>query len=608
MRRSNPPFVLRPRLLPSPTHSAVREAPASWLPEIFGILWLILLAVAIWMHSHVTKQTPIFDAFTYYQKADNFWTAVHAGKWFNPLNIEPTFRPPGTILMSYPLGFTINPRAFYFRSVYLPVFLSFVAVIVLVYEISGNVKSRWRIILTAVLFTSVTLPYHFEYGSAGGFWGLVDGFLAGLAALAAACVWRGTRPRSHILVWSVAACVVSIIAIVVKPSGAFIAAVVGVGWVALGFATVIDSLRSSDRDAQCLRKLSFKLLLGAVIIAIGDAAIVIASLKSGYLSAQSMSYGKGAIALMRQEPFPSNSLLWIYLNISIGRGLIYCTGLALLMCLSVLISHRRSTIALRDLLGIFLCIATLLFGMWFWFVGSAAPSQPRYAVPFFMMAAVWLVPATLRAWELAPRILRLGTAGVMFATVLNLASLLLVPQPAAAWQRFSGVGVTSSFSPTILSAFKRFVADSPDQPTSIYVFSLDTNDAILGSVIDESRLLYPKRQFPSLRRPVDWQRSSTIRINEVEAAATLMFSPQQCAWAPKGNAVATLRDEQAVFTCWADGLTMADGVTVYFSAPTVKMLSVVNSEKFSASLMAMVAAHHWDHDFVVANGLSPQTP
>jgi hypothetical protein len=606
-RKSNPLFVLRLKPVALSERFVVRGALARWLPEICGVGWLILLAGGIWIHSHATKQTPIFDAFTYYQKAYNFWAAVQRGRWFNPLNIEPTFRPPGTILMSYPFGFSIDPRAFYFRSVYFPVLLVFASVIIIVYEVSDDVQSRWRTVLTAMFFTSMTLAYHFEYGSVDGFWGLVDSFFAGLATLAGACAWCGTRARDHILVWSVATCLISVVAIIVKPSGTLVAAVVGLAWVAFGLATVIECHQSSEWQAGRVCWLALRLLLGAGIIAVGDTAMVAASLSFGYLSKQNLAFGQTAIALMRQIPVPTDEL-WLFLNAGLGRGLIYWAGLAVLICASALLSSHRSISTVRYLMAIFVCIATFLFGIWFWFVGSGAPTQVRYVVPFFMMTMVWLVPITLRAWGLAPFILRLGTAVVMFATMFNLALLLLLAHPAGNWQRFSGVGVTSDFAPAVLNAFKRFVAQPADHPRSIYVVSFDTNDAILGSIIDESRLLHPELQILSLRRPIDWQRSATIRVNEVEAADALMVNPKECPWAPKDGNVASLNEEQGVFTCWADGLTAMDGIAVFFAAPTVRLLSVVNPAKFRASLSAMVAAHTWDSTFVLANSPLPKAP
>lgn len=98
--------------------------------EQCGILWLALLAIAIWKHTHVTIQMPIYDSFAYYLKAHNFWEAVRIWQWFNPLDIEPTARPPGTILMSYPLGFDSDPRGFYFRSVYFHNCMLFLSVLI----------------------------------------------------------------------------------------------------------------------------------------------------------------------------------------------------------------------------------------------------------------------------------------------------------------------------------------------------------------------------------------------------------------------------------------------------------------------------------------------
>jgi hypothetical protein len=582
-------------------------ASAARLPEICGLVWLILLAAGIWSHAHATQQTPFYDAFTYYQKANNFWTAVRAGHWFNPLNIAPTFRPPGTILMSYPFGFNIDPRGFYFRSVFFPILLVFAAVIVAAYDATDDARTRWKIMLTAMFFTSVALPYHFEYGSLDGFWGLVDSFLAGVTTLAAACAWRGTRAGGRILGWSVATCLASVVAIIVKPSGTLAAALVGLAWVLFAIATLIEERRASGGQTPGLLRLELRLLLGAGIIAAGDAAMVAASLGSGYLSKQSLAYGQNAIALMRQMPIP-NDQIWLFLTISVGRGLIYWSGLALLICATAILSRRRSLITVRHLMAIFVCITMLLFGFWFWFIGSGAPTQVRYAVPFFMMGVVMLVPVALRAWGLAPFILRLISVILMIATTVNLALLLFLVHPSFAWQRFSGVGVTSDFSPVILVAFKKFVAQSADRQRSIYVVSFDDNDAFLGSIIDESRLLHPELPVLSLRRPIDWQRSATIRINEVETANALMVNPTQCPWAPTDGNATNLNEEQGIFTCWADGLTAADGISVFFEAPTVKLLSVVDAAKFRASLLAMVAVHGWDSKFVVANNPLTMAP
>jgi hypothetical protein len=576
-----------------PQRLAVRRFLLARSPELTGAAWLVLLAYAIWTHTHVTRQAPIYDAFTYYQKADNFWAAVRSGGWFNPLNIQPTFRPPGTILMSYPFGFSINPRPFFFRSVYLPAALLFSAVLIAAYEVQDDLWQRWRTLLTAIFFTSMTLAYHFEFGSIGGFWGLVDSFFSGLAAVAAAGAWRGTRANAKILLWAIVTCLFSIMAIIVKPSGAVVAAAVGLAWVTFGIGSLIE-----QRRAAGWRSLAAKLLLGAVLIGAGDAAMVVASLQSGYLSPQNIAYGKGAIALMRQMNFPASEL-WIILNEGIGRGLLVW---AALICLAAALVYRNSITTVRSLAAIIAFVLVSLFGVWFWFVGSGSDSQVRYAVPFFMMAFIWLVPVSLVTWRHAPLLLSGFVPAVMAATVINLALLLLVPRPSLAWQQFSGVGITADFPPAVASAFKALVAQPSQRPRSIYVVSMDTSDAILGSFIDEARLLHPADPgLWSLRRPIDWQRSATFRLNEIEAADALMIDPEQASEATTGPDVANLRQEEGVITIWANGLKQADGVKVFFSSPTVKILYVVDPAKFRASLKKMVAAHSWDPVFLAAN-------
>jgi hypothetical protein len=600
MRKSSPQFAPQPKGMKLSRRFAGGWFLSNRLPELCGIAWLLLLAGAIWLHTHVSMQTPIYDAFTYYEKADNFWAAVHAGTWFNPLNVVPSFRPPGTVLMSYPFGFSVNPRPFYFRSVYLPALLLFAAVCIVAYDAKSDAQVRWRIVLTAMFFTSMTLAFQFEYGSGRGFWGLVDSFLAGIAAVAGACAWRGTSRSANRPAWAIATCVFSVLAIIVKPSGAMIAVIAGLAWVVFGLATLVEYRRSGLWQNVAGRRLILKLLLGAVIIAVGDGLMVDASLKSGYLSPQNMAFGRGAIALMRQMPF-SASLLWPLLNGGLGRGLLYWAVLAALIC-AIAAFSGRSIVKVRGFAAMFVCTGTVVFGVWFWFIGSAAPQQVRYAVPFFMMALVWLIPVIQLSWEIVPALLRLVTVVVMLGTVVNLALLLLLPRPALAWQRFSGVGITADFPPDVLSAFKRFVAEPSDRARSVYVVSFDVNDAILGSVIDESQLLHPDRQVLSLRRPIDWQRSATIRLNEVGIANALMVAPPQCvALAPEGRYVANRLQEQGVFTCWADGLTGADGVAVYLATPTVKILSVVDPAKFRESLERMVASYTWDPTFATAN-------
>jgi hypothetical protein len=384
----------------------------------------------------------------------------------------------------------------------------------------------------------------------------------------------------------------SIICVVVKPAGALVAAVAGLGWVGFGLASLIEE-RGKARQLP-------NLLAGAAMIGLGDLAIVLLSLHSGYLSRQNLSYGAAAIGLMQQWRVPF-SALWAILNAGLGLGLVLWTCLVAVICAWVGVSKQRSVMAARNASALLAAFAALLVGIWFWFVGSGSITQIRYDVPFFMMALVWLVPLNESLWITAPVLLRWGLPPIMVATSSNLALLLWVHNPSLTWQQFSGVGITSDFPAETLAAFNRLIAEPANNPRILYIFSFDANDAMLEGLNDQNLLGHPGVQPWSVLRPVDWLRSSTVRLNEVEEASVLIVNPQQAAQAPAGPVVKTLADEQGVYTVWADALTASDGVTVFYASPTVKILSVFDPARLRASLDALVSAHIWDPSFVAAN-------
>src|SRR5438477_11832674 len=88
------------------------------LPMICLISLLLVLALAIWSRISVSKMPPLYDGLSYAQKANYFWAAVRQGYWFDPLNIEPVIRPSGTVVFSYPLGWTQDFRTYYFNIIY----------------------------------------------------------------------------------------------------------------------------------------------------------------------------------------------------------------------------------------------------------------------------------------------------------------------------------------------------------------------------------------------------------------------------------------------------------------------------------------------------------
>ncbi|KRE06931.1 hypothetical protein ASE63_23555 [Bosea sp. Root381] len=95
-----------------------------YLPMLLVTLWLVFVAWSVWRSVEISEQPLIYDAVTYWLKARNFWGEITQGNFVNPLNVEPTGRPPGTVLMSYPFGFDASVKGFLFRSTFLAIALT----------------------------------------------------------------------------------------------------------------------------------------------------------------------------------------------------------------------------------------------------------------------------------------------------------------------------------------------------------------------------------------------------------------------------------------------------------------------------------------------------
>jgi hypothetical protein len=247
----------------------------------------------------------------------------------------------------------------------------------------------------------------------------------------------------------------------------------------------------------------------------------------------------------------------------------------------------------------FMGVLALLFGVWFWLIGSGGVTQIRYGLPFLIMGLIWLLPAVAASWRVAS-VLRGLMMALMVAASLNILLVLLVPKPSDRWQKLSGVGVRSKFQVPVMRAYERLIELPRTQPVVIYAFDLDMNDAVLDAVADKNRLLHSELPPISVTRPVDWVRPSTFRLKEILAADYILITPSQGS-RPPGDAIEGLGPEQGALTYWADQLSEADGVSVFLATNSSKILRIEDRQALRRSLDRMVASHHWDAVFAEAN-------
>jgi hypothetical protein len=561
---------------------------AALRPEAAGLTWMIALAVGIWLHTNATQQTPLWDAFTYFEKAYRFWKSVDDGHWVNPFNVPNSFRPPGTILMSYPFGFTPNPKWFYFRSVYFPAILLFLSPIVAVYKSNDDRIIRWMIIATAALFSTVTTLYQFEFGAGQwGYWGLVDGFLAGLAAFAAACAWRASQPSKRRWISVLLTAIASCIAMTVKPSGVFVAAFAGVGY------SIFSVCRWINRPT---RQFAIESILFGVFIAALDGITLHISLHSDYLSDSNMKVGLAAIAVMKAELTLPPSVLWGILSAGMGPGLLAWTILALVLIVAQAITKTRP---LAETVAALAAIGVVAFGIHFWIVATGGATNFRYGLPFFMMALVWLTPLLYVSIRSSSLLARLPIAAISVAAPINLALMLFIPASAGAWQHLSGVGLTSSVPASDVLALKEFFLRPRTAPVVVYTLANNFQSGILESYGVFDALFEPAYPTLTFRRAFDWQRRSTFRLDEIISSTHILVDPSRTR--PIAENVASVSEEELALTRWVLDLRPSDGVDVVLDTPNARIYKIIDRNELRGKAFELVGQFRWNSTFRDAN-------
>jgi hypothetical protein len=135
-------------------HEAAKPVCLVWLPHVWS-LWLAVCFIWAFRYgsmSCIACSLLITARFrTSRRPADD-----RTGHFINPLKLEPTARPPGSIIMSYPFGFSLDFRGFLFRSVFLPILSIGLAVYIVAGEETVR-EARWRVAAMTSLFSPCSI-------------------------------------------------------------------------------------------------------------------------------------------------------------------------------------------------------------------------------------------------------------------------------------------------------------------------------------------------------------------------------------------------------------------------------------------------------------------
>jgi hypothetical protein len=569
-------------------------------------LWISFLGWAIWHHVQLTQQPPIYDAFSYYRKAYEFWTAL-SQHHFTPFNSEPTFRPPGTILMSYPFGFSIDFRGFFFRSVFFPIVLLNLAIFIAGYRRELDSRGKWQLVLIAAFLS--TLPCFYQFEPAPSLpstvhWGLVDIFLGGVAALAAAATVRSVWTQS--LAWVTLAAAAASLCVLIKPAGMLLMMLIGLTWFGLTALKLKSLWHSPDERKRTIRFL----LRGMIVFGVLYLIVLASSFTSPYLSSKNLAYGNAAIVVMRTELLPSWPIF--HEQIFLGTGYPFVAWSFLMMILVVhhlWRANRDSRLQVEATSSGFALasLAVLVFGFWFWIFGSGGTTQIRYFIPFAFMAVTFALPLIQSALRAMPGWKAVILALFMIAPVINIGLLLPQLDASREWQLWTGINLTSGNPDPALGQAKDFITEvKREGRKNVTLFSISMNNAdeYFSAVIEYSGVAMPP-PIGGMNRPLDWQRPSTYREKEMLAAEYWLFEPvrdsarsDELLTAPS---IDTFEQERQLFQAWATQLTSKDGVAVVSDTTLARVIRIVDVDALEKSFDALVAKHHWRDTFIAAN-------
>jgi len=564
-----------------------------------------MLGIGIYRKASRAIAPPINDPMSYYTKGALIWREWSHGHLVNPLNVYPTVRPPGPILLTSPLGFSPDFRPFYFRSSFIPVVVFVIAFWVLAESQVRQPRQRWTNLVGALMLASLPMFYQFERNPNFVFtadWGHMDCFLGALAALATALLIVSVQRRSIGL--GATGAFVGAFTLLVKPSGLILMPVFCFLW-ATKLAATHWPLLAAWRENRTLKRYS---LWTAALLVVVFAAVTAASFGSQYLSRANIqfSYNGQKVFMDMYKNVPLWSLIAPQIPASFGWHWL-CASIAatLLLLGGIVVRASRRSMRVEDFCFL-AALASLALGI-VWWIEFAGAAMIRYVYPFPMILLVVLLPRILAAADrVLPRWSLRALALVSVAPMAVIVVLLLMDSPPLEAQLLAGVNLsTGQFSQEVkMGDLLVDEARRQGQNIKVYILPLDFRPAIVEVEGTYSNLLHPGAPWFQIERPVDWIRPTLVRRAELVQADFILFDPirdptrlQTLLAQP---AVEDPSTELDVFAAWLTRASTAQGLQPV-SESELRLVRVIDHAKLDEAFGRLAGAHNWRDLFYAEN-------
>jgi hypothetical protein len=567
------------------------------MPLLFFIC-IIATGLLMWGRAREAILPPGPEPLSYQQKAKHVWDDVRSGLPKNPFNLAPAHRSPGTVLVSYPLGYDPDPRGFFFRSLFLPLLVWTAAILLILWPegATGSPGDRWKPFAGALLFGPLPAFFQFESPAMREGWGHMDLFLGSLAALAVAGMDRGVRLRNR--GWVAASICLASSSLLVKPAG---------GWVILG-TTMYLLLAEAGRYGQDGREgrgyNPYPLVTGLVTLWVVGGGIAIICLQTAYLDHLHPAHAEEGLSAL-DSPGGDG---W---GLSRWEGLWTLTGPAWLVLAAGQRLIRRSHaphppdgLRFRTWFSVF----TLSAGMAYAGMRADQMNIATVSIPFVFMASVPLIGTLFPRFHdgLAGRI-GTGVLPICLAVAVNTLLLLFIRNPPVVWQRLSGVSLNVAETDRAAVGLGRRLADSLRKSgtmASVHVLG-GSREERLFSAYGEYRAFqdsgagdYTHTSFVNGGEPTH-RLSEMIFLNKY-----ILFHrvPGPPAGDPRdsGRAVGP-QAEANILGAFLSRLDVRQGMETVDSSGELRLVRVVSPQRFSAAFDSLFRGHAWSTAFRTAN-------
>jgi len=575
------------------------------IPHTIVVLWLVYLGAMIWQHNVKSVQPPHYDPLTYMQKAMNFWKAVDQGKLFSPLNIEPTNRPPGTILMTYPFKFSPDFKGYHFRSIFFPI-LCIVLAVYIVAGVPDSTIAGWGVAAVAIFFSAIPMLYNFDYNEISpgvSYWGLVDNFQAGIAAVAAAGYLRSVRLRS--LAWLMLGAFFGSFTLLIKPSGLMVIALLASIWLMVVCFEWLWARKCQRLDT----KLQRYIITGGIQTFLIYAVVVLLCIFSNYFSIDNFVYAKHALKVMadlqKENPPP---VLFLLLD-SVGIGfVVWVLGKGLVITYYGCNHHERHKFFSITMVGLLLSVPIIWsLGVWYWLVVQVGGSQVRYFFPFFLMGAVFIIPISLYIIHHGNRWIRLAEFVTCLLPAINIGVLLMMEFPPIQWQRYSGVNISVAIDREEVQQAYTLLEElrSRKKKAILYSFLSGVLPDIFVTVGLYEEIVRPDLPVFKIISNVNWESGFVVNTDHLLNADYILVRKDLHRNAEKlfDRPIDTSESESILFQEWLCGLKENFGVKTLTDGSVLRLIEIVDRKEFTRAVESFVSAHSWRSAFIAANSL-----